>query len=144
MFIVVLLTKKYIFNIRVSIYIYFFGHVNHVIVRRCQFFDHVQLLTLVVVKHFRSCSNQNSVIFIWSCALASKNCFALFDLKKNWSHLLLNSWGENWKDRQNLSDFLKQLNICYDFFGLIQFSLRNLFIVNPHINNDIYCTNIDI
>ena len=43
----------------------FFGHVGH-----CKFFDHVQLLRFIVVNFFCSNSNQNSVIFIWSCELA--------------------------------------------------------------------------
>ena len=34
-------------------------------------FGNVQLLRFVIAKFFWSCSNQNSVIFIWSCELAS-------------------------------------------------------------------------
>ena len=40
-------------------------------VYHCQFYSHVWMLTFVDVKQFCSCSNQNLVIFIWSCKLAS-------------------------------------------------------------------------
>ena len=40
-------------------------------VRCCEFFGHVLMLMFVGVKNFWSCSNQNSVILIWSSKLAS-------------------------------------------------------------------------
>ena len=60
----------------------FFGHIHHHLLYiwscskhnlcRCQFFGHVIMLTFIVVKIFRSCSNQNLFILFWSCELASK------------------------------------------------------------------------
>ena len=50
---------------------YIFRSCSIVNVYSCKFVGHVPMLMFVIVKFFQTCSNQNLVIFIWSCELAS-------------------------------------------------------------------------